>query len=125
MLQEEQPVSFASRALTPTEQRHAQIENERLAIVYACQKFQSLHSGSESGDHPLKSYAIRNYFHKTVNNSFETSAKNVTAAAEMQLIGYLQTCQKMYVADVLSRAALSQTQDLQQCSSTFFVMVHP
>jgi len=39
LLQEGQPVSFASSALTTTEQRYAQIEKECLAIVYACQKF--------------------------------------------------------------------------------------
>ena len=39
LLQDGKPVSFASRALTPTEQRYAQIEKECLAKVYACQKF--------------------------------------------------------------------------------------
>uniref|UniRef100_A0A671SIQ6 Reverse transcriptase/retrotransposon-derived protein RNase H-like domain-containing protein n=1 Tax=Sinocyclocheilus anshuiensis TaxID=1608454 RepID=A0A671SIQ6_9TELE len=38
-LQNNKPVVFASRALTETESRYAQIEKELLALVYACQKF--------------------------------------------------------------------------------------
>lgn len=39
LLQNGQPVSFASRALTPTEIRYAQMEKEMLAIVFALKKF--------------------------------------------------------------------------------------
>lgn len=39
LLQEGKPVSYVSRAFTPTQQGYAQIEKEMLAIVVACEKF--------------------------------------------------------------------------------------
>ena len=39
LLQLQQPVRFASRALTQTETRYTQIDKELLAIVFACEKF--------------------------------------------------------------------------------------
>ena len=39
LLQNQQPVAFASRALTETQSRYAQIEREMLAVLYGCEKF--------------------------------------------------------------------------------------
>ena len=40
MLQNEKPVAYASRALTETECRYAQIEKELLAITFACRNIE-------------------------------------------------------------------------------------
>ena len=52
-------IAYASRALTPTEQRYAQIEKEALAIVFGCTKFHKMLYGKadvtvESDHKPLE-----------------------------------------------------------------------
>lgn len=47
MLIENQPVAFASRALTSSEKMYAQIEKELLAIVFALEKFHQFVYGQD------------------------------------------------------------------------------
>ena len=47
LLQKGQPVAFASRTLSLTEQRYAQIEKECLSIVFACDNFDQYLHGTE------------------------------------------------------------------------------
>ncbi len=42
-----QPVAYASRALTDTETRYAQIEKELLAIVFGCEHFEAYTYGRD------------------------------------------------------------------------------
>ena len=39
LIQEGKPIAFASKPLTETEQRYANIERELLAVVFACERF--------------------------------------------------------------------------------------
>ncbi len=48
LMQNGQPVAYASRAMTPTETRYAQIEKELLAIVFACDHFEAYIYGRDA-----------------------------------------------------------------------------
>ncbi|XP_052276600.1 uncharacterized protein K02A2.6-like [Dreissena polymorpha] len=68
IIQQDRVVAYASRALTPTEQRYAQIEKEMLAVVYGCEKFHKLLYGRDTflveSDHkPLESI-LKKEIHK-------------------------------------------------------------
>ena len=41
LLQNDKPVAFTSKALTPAKTRYANVERELLAVVYGCEKIHS------------------------------------------------------------------------------------
>ena len=64
LIQDEQPIAFASKSLTDAESRYANIERELLAIVFACQHFSTYLLGrsfvAESDHKPLEMIAVKN-----------------------------------------------------------------
>ena len=60
----DQPIAYASKSLTDTETRYANIESEQLAIVFACQRFSMYLLGrsfiAESDHNPLEMIAMKN-----------------------------------------------------------------
>eukprot|EP00057_Strongylocentrotus_purpuratus_P007993 XP_011662467.1 PREDICTED: uncharacterized protein K02A2.6-like [Strongylocentrotus purpuratus] len=64
LTQEGRPIAFASKSLTDTEQRYANIEREMLAVVYACEKFHTFVFGRSFtilSDHkPLEMITLKN-----------------------------------------------------------------
>ena len=63
LLQENKPIAFASKALTDTESRYANIERELLAVVYGCERFHTYlygrHFTTESDHKPLESIHLK------------------------------------------------------------------
>ena len=64
LLQEGKPIAFASKALTETEQRYANIERELLAFVFGCERFRTYLYGCkfqvESDHKPLEMISLKN-----------------------------------------------------------------
>ena len=100
LLQNGQPVAFASRTLLQVGQRYAQIEKECLAIVFACAKFSS--TLQEEQLLPLR----------LTTNHCSPSSKSLCQPpqADYRECCYYKPGPQMYVADHLSRAYLRQTE---------------
>ena len=105
LMQSGQPIAYISRALTPTEQRYAQIEKECLAIVYALERFHQYTFG-------------RNVLMYSDHKPLESILRKPLASAPRRLQGMMMRLQKydvtvnyergknMFLADLLSRAYL-------------------
>lgn len=103
LLQDEQPIAYASRALTESQQKHAQIEKETLAILYGLQKFHQYvygkHVTVESDHKPLE---------HILNRSLHKAPPRIQRMM-MLLLKYDYTVvykpgDEMYISDALSRA---------------------
>ena len=115
LLQGGQPVAYASRALTPTETRYAQIEKELLAIVFACDHFEAYVYGREcvhiETDHqPLVSIVT-----KPLNKAPSRLQRMLLRLQKYSLKITYKKGSEMYLADTLSRAHRS---DVSVCAFT-------
>ena len=105
LMQEGQPVAYASRTLTKTEKAYAQIEKEMLAVVFGCERFNQYVYG--------QTVCI-----ETDHRPLVTISKKPLSVAPARIQRFLLRLQKysfslvykpgkeMYLADTLSRAAL-------------------
>uniref|UniRef100_A0A8C7JBX1 Gypsy retrotransposon integrase-like protein 1 n=1 Tax=Oncorhynchus kisutch TaxID=8019 RepID=A0A8C7JBX1_ONCKI len=109
LMQEGQPVAFASRALTPTEQNYAQIEKECLSIVFSCQRFHHYLYGrdlviAETDHKPL--IAI---FSKPLLNAPRRLQSMLLTVQNYSLKVIYKPGPEMYISDTLSRATTQCT----------------
>ena len=100
LLQGEKPLAYASRALTPTQQRYAQIEKETLAIMYGVQKFHQYIYGRTTDvetDHKPLQYILNKPLHE--------------APLRLQKMMLVLQRYDLKVKYVLSRAYLEETNE--------------
>ena len=108
LLQNDKPIAYASRALTPTQQRYVQIEKETLAIVFGCQKFHHYiygrHVEVESDQKPLE-----NIFGIPLNEALPRIQRFVLQLQKYDITVKYKPGKSMYVSDTLSRMYLPET----------------
>lgn len=120
-LQDGAPIAYASRTLTPTEMRYAQIEKELLAVVFACSKFNDYIYGKyveiETDHQPLVTI---------LSKPLHTApARLQRMMLQLQKYTFQLKYKKgkhMYLADTLSRAPLKTTERHSNEAASFEVM---
>ena len=101
-------LAYASRALTPTQKRYAQIENENLAIVCGAQKFQKFIYGRPTqveSDHKPLQYILSKPLHQT---PLRLQKIMLTLQRYDLKVKYLPGSE-LSVADALDRSYLQET----------------
>ncbi|CAC5412463.1 unnamed protein product [Mytilus coruscus] len=110
VMQEDRPVAYASRALTDTETRYAQIEKELLSVIFGLEKFHSYTYGrtvNVISDHkPLESI-----MKKPLHAAPKRLQRMLLRLQKYDIILQYRPGKEMYLADTLSRAYLKETSD--------------
>ena len=115
LLQKGQPVSYASKSLTESQQRYAQIEKELYAIQFGCQKFHQFFYGHmvnvETDHRPLVTL-----FQKPLADVPSRLQRMMLALQSYHLKVIYVPGKHMFIADALSRAPLPETEvtDIEQ-----------
>ena len=108
LLQELKPVAYASRALTETEQRYAQIEKEMLAIVFGAERFHQYIYGREvdvQSDHKPLEVIMK----KPLSSAPARIQRLLMRLQKYQVNVQYKPGKEMHIADALSRAYLPVT----------------
>lgn len=126
LLQEGQPLCYASRALTQTEQRYAQIEKELLAIVFAAKRFHQYIYGRAvkvQTDHkPLEIIA-----QKPLSKASARLQRMFLQLQRYDLNITYTPGKHMYIADTLSRAVANAGADINEnpCDEKVVYAIEP
>ena len=116
LLQNEKPIHFASKALTDSEKRMAQIQKELLAVVFSVTKFRHYIYGRsvtvETDHAPLVTI-----MKKPISQSPASLQKLLLKLQGYDLHFIYKPSRKMYVSDTLSRAylPLSEGSEREKC----------
>ena len=108
----DQPIAFASKSLTDTETRYANIERELLAIVFACQRFSTYLLGrsfvAESDHKPLEIIAMKN-----LANAPPRLQRMLLELQRYDVTIKYRPGKEMQLADALSRCPARASQEIK------------
>lgn len=120
-MQNGKPIAFASRILTDTETRYAQIEKELLAVVFACTKFKDYVYGKqvvlETDHQPLVSI-----LKKPIHNALARLQRMLFRLQSYDISLVYKKGKQMDLVDTLSRAPNPHTLQNPSEDETFNVM---
>ena len=105
LMQNGHPIAYASRALTETESRYAQIEREMLAIAFAVEKFNDFTFGRRTVVH-TDHKPPEAIFMKPLHRAPKRLQGMLIRLQKYDLVVQCEKGNKMFLADTLSRAFL-------------------
>ena len=108
LLQEGQPVAFASRALTQAESRYAQIEKELLSVVFACERFDTYLYGRDVVHVKTDHQPLEAIFKKDLGSAPKRLQRMLLRLQRYNLDVKYQKGSMMVMSDPLSRAYLDE-----------------
>ena len=123
LLQEGHPVIYASRSLTSAEQNYAQIEQEQLAITFACKQFHQFVYRNDidfQSDHkPLEAIVT-----KPLSQTPLRIQRLLIRLQKYNLTVHLVPGKLMFIADTQSQAYLNETVEDIPLNDDIEVMAH-
>ena len=131
LLQGGQPVAYASRALTPTESRYAQIEKELLSIVFACKHFEPYVYGRDCVNVETDHQPLVSIVTKPLDKAPCRLQRMLLQLQKYSLHVMYKKGSAMYLADTLSRAYLHEVNtcrlahSLEEVDHTMLLAIPP
>ena len=120
LLQENKPVAFASKSLTETECRYANIERLLLAVVYGCERFHTYIYGSivvvETDHKPLEMISL-----KILTSAPSTLQRMLLRIQDYDMTIKYRPGRDMLVADAMSRLPSNQHEPIDLDIKVTFV----
>ena len=106
LLQDGQPVAYASHTLSPIEKNYAQIGKECLAIIFSCQRFDQYLARKDKIHVESDHKPLQTIFKKPIHSAPYRLQRMLLRLLRYNLdVGY-KTGNRMYLADHLSRATV-------------------
>ena len=104
IMQNGQPVAYASRAFTSAETRYAQIEKELLTIVFACYRFEIYIYGRRGVHVEADHQPLEMITRKPLNSAPKHLQRMLLQLQKYSFIVHYKKGKQMYLANTLSRA---------------------